>query len=394
MAASRESLSIPENGEALTVDWVQRALGAEGDFPAIREIAVEDIGAGSGTIGAILRCGLTYQDGAQDLPKSVVIKLSSEDGKSLRIARLLSMYKREYFCFRQLGRSIPMGLPELLYGDFDDGTHRFVMVLEDLAHMEHMDQICGAGAELHGRFWNRLDQPPAADFLAAVGGPRPWLSQLIYLGCLPPCLERFGSLLSAGMRGLAEAFGPRVVDHMRELGAGPQTLTHGDFRLENMFFGGGRPDGFTVIDWQTSGLIGNGLYDVAYFMVSSVPTEVRRRIEREALEAYHDTVCSLGAEGLTSEECWQSYRRNILGMLVPSVCAGGALDMSNERIRRLGETMLRRTAAAIEDLDAAELLPARSGSPTPAHLFSTLSAQVYGAYRLAYGLRRARRGSA
>ncbi|MXY93837.1 MAG: phosphotransferase [Caldilineaceae bacterium SB0670_bin_27] len=399
--ASTDSLSIPENGNSLTVDWIQRALSAGGDLPSIRNIAVEDIGAGSGTIGAILRCGLTYHHDVPDMPKSVVIKLSSDDKKSLRIAKLLSMYKREYFCFRQLAQSIPMRLPELLYGDFDSRTHRFVMVLEDLGHMEHMDQIIGASAEramhairsvaaLHGRFWNRLDQPPASDFLASVGGPRPWLSQLIYLGCLPPCLERFGNLLSVRMQRLAEAFGPRVVDHMRELGAGPQTLTHGDFRLENMFFGDGRPDDFAVIDWQTSGLIGNGVYDVAYFMVSSVPTEVRRRIERQALEAYHGIVCSMGAKGFTSEDCWQSYRSNILGMLVPSVCAGGALDMSNKRIRTLGETMLKRTTAAIEDLDAAELLPTRSGSLTPTYLFSALSSQLHSAYKLSYRLRRAR----
>ena len=110
---------------------------------------------------------------------------------------------------------------------------------------------------------------------------------------------------------------------MHELAAGPQTLTHGDFRLENMFFGGAGTDDFTVIDWQTSGLIGNGVYDVAYFMVSSVPTEVRRRIEREALQEYHGILCSMGARDLAFEDCWHRYRRNILGMLVPGVCAGG-----------------------------------------------------------------------
>ncbi len=405
--AGMNRLSIPEHGNALTVDWLEQALSASGGIPSIRDIAVEDIGAGSGALGAILRCTLIYCDEVRrspETPESVVIKLSSSDKRSLRIAKLLSMYKREYFCFRQLGPSIPMGLPELLYGDFDNASHRFVMVLEDLGYMERMDQIIGADAgramrairgvaELHGRFWNSLDQAPVSDFLAAVGGPKPWLSQLIYLGCLPPCLERFGNLLSDRMRRLAEAFGSRVVDHMRELGAGPQTLTHGDFRLENMFFDGARADDFTVIDWQTAGLIGNGVYDVAYFMVSSVPTETRRCIERQALEAYHSILCSMGAKDLTFEGCWHSYRRNILGMLVPSVCAGGALDMSNERIRTLGETMLKRTAAAIEDLDAAELFPSHNGFLTPTNLFAALSRCGYRAYRLALRLRRPRKGA-
>lgn len=113
--ASTDSLSIPGNGDALTVDWIQRALSAGGDISFIRDVAVEDISAGSGAIGAVLRCALTYHHEDPDMPKSVVIKLSSDDKKSLRIARLLSMYKREYFCFRQLAQSIPMGLPE---GDY------------------------------------------------------------------------------------------------------------------------------------------------------------------------------------------------------------------------------------------------------------------------------------
>ena len=398
--AGMNRLPLLENGDSLTVDWLQRALDASGGFLSIKDIAVEDIGAGSGAIASVLRCALTYHEDAPEAPKSVVIKMSSNDKKSLRIAKLLSMYKREYFCLRDLPPHIPMGLPMLLYGDFDNASHRFVMVLEDLGHMERMDQLAGADAgramrairgvaELHGRFWNRLDQPPASDFLASVGGPKPWLSQLIYLGCLPPCLERFGGLFPERTRRLAEAFGPRVVDHMRELAAGPQTLTHGDFRLENMFFGGAGADDFTVIDWQTSGLIGNGVYDVAYFMVSSVPTEVRRRIEREALEEYHGILCSMGARDFTFEDCWRHYRQNILGMLVPGVCAGGALDMSHERIRALGETMLRRTLAAIEDLDAADLLPPRSGFLTSANAFSALSSCLYGAYKSSYRLRRA-----
>ena len=190
------NLPIPGHGNAITVDWLQRALSASGDFPSIRDITVENIGSGSGAIASILRCTLTYRDDAPDAPRSVVIKLSSSDRKSLRVARLLSMYRREYFCFRLLAPHIPVGLPELLYGDFDNGSHRFVMVLEDLGYMEGMDQVAGADAErairairgvaeLHGRFWNKLDQPPASDFLASVGGPKPWLSQLIYLGCLP-----------------------------------------------------------------------------------------------------------------------------------------------------------------------------------------------------------------
>lgn len=394
---------IPDNARAITADWMQRALrlGGAVEPPAIQDIVVEEIGAGSGTLSEILRCTMTYSDAAAQAPESVVVKLSSSDGKSLRIARTLSLYKREYVCLRLLAPHMRLGLPGLLYGDFEDSSHRFVLVLEDLRGMESVDQRAGAGAdlarrvirgaaELHGQFRNRLDRPPLSDFLASVGPQKAWLSQLIYLICLAPCLERFGGLFSGRMRSLAEAFGLRVADHMRNLATGPQTLTHGDFRLDNMFFDAGGGDGFTVIDWQTSGLIGDGLYDIAYFMTTSVSTEVRRGIERRAVKEYCDLLRDSGASDMSFEQCWHRYRRNVLGMLVPSVCAGGGLDMGNERIRALGETMLRRTLAAIEDLDAVEFMPAGRRLLTSANALSILSSCAYKAYSLSYRLCRPR----
>ena len=395
--------AIPENEKAVDADWMQRALsfGGAADLPAMRNVVVENIGAGSGALGEILRCTITYLDAAAQGPGSVVVKLAGSDRKSLRIARALSLYKREYGCFRQLAPTMRLGLPRLFYGDLDDASHRFVLVLEDLRGMESVDQIAGAGAErigrairgaadLHGQFWNRLDRPPLSDFFASVGRQKAWLSQLIYLICLAPCLERFGGLFSDRMRTLAVTFGPAVAAHMHHLATGPQTLTHGDFRLDNMFFAAGDGDDFTMIDWQTSGLIGDGLYDMAYFMTTSVSTETRRGIERQAVKEYCDRLRDSGVSDVSFEQCWQRYRRNVLGMLVPGICAGGGLDMGNERIRALGETMLRRTFAAIEDLDAAELMPARGGLMSAANALSTMSACAYGAYSLSWRLCRPR----
>lgn len=385
---------IPEGEWAVNADWMRRALLAGGmvDASTVVSIAVEIIGADSGTLGILLRCCLNVSETATSVPKSVVVKLSSSDSKSLRIARTLSMYKREYASFRMLAPHLRVGLPTVYYGDFDAKSHRFVLVLEDLGGLESVDQVTGADAErtsrvirsaagIHGQFWNRMARPPGSDFLSFVGPRRFWLSQFLYLVCLAPCLERFGHQFSDRQRHLSVAFGPRVSSHLRALTTAPQTLTHGDFRLDNMFFGYDRANDFRIIDWQTAGLIGDGLYDVAYFMVSSVPVDVRRKTEREVLQEYHDVLCDLGVTEFPFDECWNRYRRNMLGMLLPCVCACGGLDMGNDRIRNLGATMIRRALTAIEDLDSAEFLPA--GTPG-----STLSSGVFRTYSLLYRLGR------
>ena len=200
-------------------------------------------------------------------------------------------------------------------------------------------------------------------------------------------MKRFGSLFSKRMRRLAEAYGPRVGVHMDELESGPQTLTHGDFRLENMFFGAGEGDAFTVIDWQAAGMIGNGLYDVAYFMVTSVPSEVRRDVERDACGSITRSSGRMGAKDFSNKRLLEPLspeRAEIC--FVPCICACGGLDMTNPRMRALGETMVQRTLAAIEDLDAHEFLPGGGRPLAPVRAFPILSRSAYEAYKVLYGL--------
>ena len=149
-----------------------------------------------------------------------------------------------------------------------------------------------------------------------------------------------------------------MVEYLEMVAACPQTFTHGDFRLDNMFFGDNEPEEIAVVDWQVSGIAG-GLSDVAYFLSSSVSTEVRREIESELLAEYRDIVRASGVNDFTAEDCWRSYRLNMLGCFRTPIIAGGQLDFTSGRSGRLAEVFLQRTLTAIEDLDAEEFLPDR-----------------------------------
>ena len=203
---------------------------------------------------------------------------------------------------------------------------------------------------------------------------------MAYLRYLVPTLKNFGGLFSEDMRRLAEAYGPRIADHMAGVAAQPLTFSHGDFLLDNMLFGPDGSDDFAVIDWQVSG-ISSGLYDVASFMSDSVSTGTRRKIERETLREYHDVLCSAGVKDFSFEDCWRLYRQNMLGRLLAPILVCGGLDLSNERGRALAENGLRNTLTAIEDLEAGEFLPAPRPLYTPANAFSTLSRCAYKLYK-------------
>ena len=384
---------MPASSQAITADWMRRALIAGGatGIPALSGVVVEDIGTGVGLMGDVLRCRLTWADRSTAAPTKVIVKLPSSAPKNLRMSKQQWLYKREYDYYRRLAPHAPLRSPRLLYGAFENRSHRFVLVLEDLGHLEKGDEIGGATpaqarsairavARLHGCYWDRVDQP-AFSGIFDTGDPKYGpLLQIVYLKNLAPALSHFGYLFSSRTRAVAEAYGCRVSDHFADLAAGPRTLVHGDFRLENLFFGGRVDDGVAAVDWQVSG-IGCGLFDTAYFLGGSVTTEVRRAIERDAVEEYAEIVRRMGAEALTFEDCWRLYRGAMLIRLLVSVLVCGGLDLSNDRMHQVAEIALERTLAAIEDLDADELIPSPRPAFSAANLFSTVSRYAYRAYR-------------
>ena len=348
---------------------MQEALTAGGGLvsPPITDIAVENIGAGVGMVGRLLRCHLVGRDANPALPDTVIVKLHSSHRETFETARTLQLYRREFDYYRQLAPHVPLRAPALLYGDFDSHDHRFVLVLEDLRGMTAADQIVGASADqamtavraiarLHGLYWNKVDQTPVAGFHDSADPHRRRLVRDVYQASLPGALDRFGGLFPDHLRRLAEDYGHRIVEHMDALGAGPLTFCHGDFRLDNMFFGSKGSDDFAVVDWQVCG-VRSGLYDVAYFLSSSVAAEVRREIERQAIDEYHHVIRGMGVNDFTGEECWRSYRQNMLSCFQTPIIAGGRLDLSGERSRQLADAFLSRTLTAIDDLDAREFLP-------------------------------------
>lgn len=389
--------AIPDSIADVSADWMQRALAAGGnEVPEIAGMEAQRIGEGIGLMGALLRCRLTYQEPNPSAPESVIVKLASPIPKSHRTGRLVKVYQREYDYYGRIAPNAPIRSPHLFYGDFDRRRHRLALVLEDLRGMATADQVQGASAaqaltavrniaRMHGHFWNRTDCPPLVGAFDATRPGTKRLAQLAYLANLPASLRNLEHLLPEWAPTLAESFGARMLTFGDDMAAGSRTFVHGDFRLDNMLFGPeGDDDGFAVVDWQVSG-IGSGLYDVAYFLGGSVPTDIRREIEREALEEYHHIVSSMGVKDFTVDECWRRYRQAALSLFLIVVIAGGGVELGDRRGRLLFETIARRSLAAIEDLSAAEFLPGRPAMFSRANLSS---AMYMGAYRTYKALKR------
>ncbi len=380
--------AIPDSGDAITAAWMQQALAAGGraDVPGIREISVDRVGVGIGHVGESLRCALIYADDAPGSPETVVVKLHSSHPTTDKLARRVRLYRRECAFYRLLSHQAPIRSPILYYGDYERRSNRLVLVLEDLGGMQRVDEIDGASADqarcavraiarFHASSWNRTHESPYIDIFNSLDPKWRPPVQIIYLASLRRTFDVFGDHFSSDMRRVTETLGWKAAVYMGDLAVGPRSFGHGDYRLDNMFFGPDT-DALAVIDWQVCGG-NNPLGDVAYFLGGSLPTDLRRSIEREAVAEYHDTVCRTGVEDFSVTDAWRLYRQNMLVRLLVLVVSTGGLDISNDRSVRLLGLGMDRTLAALEDLDAEEFLPARRRLFGPSWAFSTASRYAY-----------------
>lgn len=383
----------------ISAQWMEQALAAGGpaEASAIEAVEVEVLDEAN-AMGTLCRCRLIGKGDSAPSPASVMVKLPGDLGPTFRFfAKWFATARREYSFYRHFAAKTPVRSPVLYYADFDERTQESVLVMEDLHAMETISQATGVGPEralaavaaiarLHGRF----GENPAADAAVAAhcgefqNATQRRILQTVYMLALPVALDRFGDCFSPETRRLAIEFGPRIDSHLANLVKDRPRLLHGDFRCENVMFGNEGPDDLALIDWQGFG-IGCGMYDIGCFLGSSVATEVRRRIEREAIEIYHEIVCGMGMQNYTLDECWRSYRQNILGGLIHYAMGAGTLRSDDTRHLQVVKASLRRVLAAIEDLGSGEFLPDRAPLLSAAGACSALSKFAYRARTLSIG---------
>ena len=136
----------------------------------------------------------------------------------------------------------------------------------------------------------------------------------------------------------------------------PVTLTHGDFRMENLLYGVS-PDHYpvAVIDWQGP-LKSKGIFDVALFLGQSTQTEVRRQHEKALLERYLAGLQAGGVRDYDFDQLWEDYLHCMMYDWVYTSVVAGTLDATNEAGFKWMSQMVARQVAATQDLSLFEYM--------------------------------------
>ena len=365
------ALEIPAGPQELTPDWLTRALkqcGAGGGA-SVMSFDAKIIGEGAGFMGQLARATMEYDAEEPAAPASLIAKFPSNIPENRHVGNAFHFYEREHRFYEHIAGEVELRTPRCFYRAMDVEADRYVMLLEDLAPAVIGDQLTGCtlkAAELAiaslARFhstWMESPQLSTFDWMPAINVP--WQIEAVldsYVQVWPQFLERFGDMLSPQMVALGETIGEKAGNIMDQLAMPPRTIIHGDFRLDNLLFGTeqGEPT-LAVIDWQIASR-GRGVFDIAYFLGGGISSDLRRANEMRLLNEYHRIITANDHVDYNFGECLRDYRKSLLFCLVYPVIGGGSVDMANKRGMALWRAWLERNVAAIEDLEAAELLHA------------------------------------
>lgn len=341
--------------EEITSEWLSEKLGADVSITGERRI-------GDGLVGMNIRYELAVP-ASSDLPTSIIAKLPSPDPTSRATGIALRNYEREVKFYDQIAPTVDIRVPRCFHGEWHESDGDFVLLLEDLSPGEQGNQVTGCSAEmsrravlelarLHGPRWadSALDD---IEFLSRRGPGDGEQLQMIWTMFAPGFFATYSKYLDSEGIGLIERFGERIPSWI-EGHTLPNTVTHGDYRLDNLMFAseaGGYP--IAAVDWQTPGH-GSASGDVSYFLGAGPLPEVRRDIERGLVDEYLGALAEYGVD-VDDAEFWRQYCRDAYAGIIMSVAASQLVG-GNERSEAMFAAMATRHVRHALDVGAEALI--------------------------------------
>ncbi len=307
----------------------------------------------SGLVGSVARIHVQYDPASASGPSSLIVKwpsTESEDGREL------SSVEAKFYSNR-IPDSSSIRTPEVYYCGLDEQTKRSCLLLEDVGDRGFVRQIDGCSkeeatrairqiAKLHARWWNR-ELPPHLNWIRPPGQSRVGLLCKRWIQSYPGAWPAVLGWLPRRLRERYDDIGARLI-------SGPRTIVHGDFHSQNVAFREGEGD-CTLIDFQFV-QHASGMLDVARFLATSPPTDVRRAIESDVLGEYHSSLEAGGVEDYDFDRCVDAFRAALLWNLSTPLALHivGIMTQGYQWPPRL--PIIERCLAAIDDWNATEML--------------------------------------
>jgi hypothetical protein len=225
-------------------------------------------------------------------PTSLFIKSSPPDFGSALFGILFNLGGNELSFYKNIRRDVDVKSPDVIY--CEGNSNVYVMLLEDLTDkgckfrdlaskctFEDATSIVTTYARLHAAFWESERFNADLAWVKRFETDRNFrLLNLVRQLSVPISYKKYGHALTNRVLEVI----PHLMDNYllleRQWAQGPRTLLHGDAHLGNMYFQDGEAG---LLDWQVT-QFGQGMRDVSYFMVNSLPEAVRLAHQEELIK--------------------------------------------------------------------------------------------------------------
>ncbi|HZQ28517.1 MAG TPA: phosphotransferase [Acidimicrobiales bacterium] len=342
-------------------EWLEDALGSTlGDAQVV---SVDATQIGTGQMATCVRLVPEY-DRFTSAPASLVVKVPAADPSSRTTAAALRSYEIEVRFYRELAPGLPVRAPQCYRAEFDPATTDFLLLLEDIRSGRQGDQLAGCTPDeaavaidelpkLHAPRWGDTSLA-ALDWLHRNPPEGVAMSAMFIASLFPGFRDRYEGRIDADVMALAERLMAGLPAYLADR-AEPWTVTHGDYRLDNLLFATS-PEAppVAVVDWQTV-VYGPGVSDVSYFVGAGLLTDDRRTHERDLVQQYHAGLTAAGVP-LGWDDCWEQYRRYTFGGLIMAIAASMLVEQT-DRGDDMFVAMAQRHGRHALDLDATDFLP-------------------------------------
>lgn len=351
---------LPAGIGEVTAEWmtaVLRTSGAIDSDTSVASLDAEPFAVGVGLLSELHRATLTYAGGAAG-PATVIVKFPTTIEHQRAIADAFNIYAREVKAYTDVVPRSPITAPVAHAAMIAADASNCCIVMEDLSGFAQAsaeegvtwDQALAAVESLaafHATWFESPELDEMANTFITFQNP-------VHLAALPgvhaagwtAAKEHAAALLTPEVIEFGDAWVdhlPRMLDLMSESAA----INHGDWRSDNMFFSGGN---VVVFDFQVMG-IGNGAYDLSYFIAQSLERATRKGRERELVERYVTTMAAHGVER-DLEQMMFEVRCSAAFCIMYGFASYPQYPELPDASKAMTDQLLRRAVETIVDLDA------------------------------------------
>lgn len=350
---------IVHHPKNLTIDWAQRVVNQHNT-----DIVVSGVDITSVDIGTTTRVRIKVKHNEPTiLPEQWFVKLPSMAWQARLITALPRLLHTEVRFYNEVAHSVSVTVPHFLAAQSKLGRGATLVLTDvtefgaipgnpgDALTLTQATRVVEQLAKFHACFWNKGCINHNYPWLAGpVRSLEDFLGTAMAVPLMKRGLQQAGELVPFKLHAKAIHYARNRRQAMRFLTQAQQTLVHHDCHPGNLFWNQSQPG---LLDWQLI-RFSEGISDIAYFLSVSLNTETRRLHEMNLIAIYAQCLKENGIVGIDVNILQQRYRAHLIypfEAMIITLAIGGMMNLQTNH------ELIRRTAAAIEDLDAFSAIP-------------------------------------